>query len=76
MTSDSLENSSGEGINFDQLVQQSYFGTVRITIGCANRKCQITYYNENGEKQDVRGTSSQIRDHINSLPNFKSQINL
>jgi hypothetical protein len=69
MTPDSPENSAEVGIDVQRLVRQSYLGTVRITIGCMDRKCQVTYYNENREKQDIRGTSSEIRDHINSLPN-------
>lgn len=56
-------------VDMNRLVRQSHFGTVRITIGCMNRKCQVTYYNKDGEYQDIRGTSEEIRDHINSLPN-------
>ena len=69
MTLDSPENSAEVGIDVQRLVRQSCFGTVRITIGCMDRMCQVTYYNDKREKQDIRGTSSEIRDHINSLPN-------
>jgi hypothetical protein len=51
----------------NSLVEQSQFGTVRITIGCMDKQSQVTYYNEAGEKQDIRGSSSEICDHINSL---------
>jgi hypothetical protein len=73
MTTDSPENSAEVGIDVQRLVRQSYFGTVRITIGCMDRKSQVTYYNKNGEKRDIRGTALEIRDHINSLPNAKAQ---
>lgn len=56
-------------VDLPRLVRQSYFGTVRLTIGCMDRMCQVTYYNENREKQDIRGTSKEIADHINSLQN-------
>jgi hypothetical protein len=63
------ENSTEVGIDVQRLVRQSRFGTVRITIGCMDHRCQVTYYNETREKQDIRGTHMEIRDHINSLQN-------
>lgn len=57
----------------NSLVQQSQFGTVRITIGCMDKHCQVTYYNEAREKQDIRGSSSEICDHINSLSNTNTK---
>jgi len=72
MKTDLPESSAEAGIDIHRLVRQSYFGTVRITIGCMDRKCQVTYYNEAREKQDFRGSSSEILDHVNSLPNVKA----
>ena len=66
-------NQNATPVALDRLVRQSYFGTVRLTIGCMDRMCQVTYYNENREKQDIRGTSKEIADHINSLPNIQDQ---
>ena len=60
-------------VDLPRLVRQSYFGTVRLTIGCMDRMCQVTYYNDKREKQDIRGTSQEVADHINSLPNDKIQ---
>jgi hypothetical protein len=60
-------------VDLPRLVRQSYFGTVRITIGCMDRMCQVTYYNDKREKQDIRGTSQEVADHINSLPNTPAQ---
>ena len=62
-------------VDLPRLVRQSYFGTVRITIGCMDRMCQVTYYNDKREKQDIRGTSQEVADHINSLPNTPAQEN-
>jgi hypothetical protein len=62
-------------VDLPRLVRQSYFGTVRITIGCMDRMCQVTYYNDKREKQDIRGTSQEVADHINSLPNNPAQEN-
>jgi len=62
-------------VDLPRLVRQSYFGTVRLTIGCMDRMCQVTYYNDKREKQDIRGTSQEVADHINSLPNTPAQDN-
>ena len=62
-----------EMANEQDEVLQSYFGTVRITIGCMDRMCQVTYYNDKREKKDIRGTSQEVADHINSLPNNPAQ---
>lgn len=62
-------------VDLPRLVRQSYFGTVRLTIGCMDRMCQVTYYNEKREKQDIRGTSQEVADHINSLLNTPAQEN-
>tara|TARA_R110000868_G_scaffold59128_1_gene181569 strand:+ start:1458 stop:1727 length:270 start_codon:yes stop_codon:yes gene_type:complete len=59
-------------VDLSRLVRQSYLGTVHLTIGCMERMCQVTYYNEKREKQDIRGTSKEVAAHINSLPNAKS----
>jgi len=62
-------------VDLPRLVRQSYFGTVRLTIGCMDRMCQVTYYNDKREKQDIRGTFQEVADHINSLPNNPAQDN-
>ena len=54
-------------IDVDKLIKQSYFGTVRLTIGCMNRVSQVTYFNGT-EKCDIRGSIEDIVNHINSLP--------
>jgi hypothetical protein len=66
-----VQATSVPAVDLPRLVRQSYFGTVHLTIGCMDRMCQVTYYNENREKQDIRGTSKEIVDHINSLSNVK-----
>ena len=58
-----------QAVDLPRLVRQSYLGTVRLTIGCMDRICQVTYYNDKREKQDIRGTSKEVAAHINSLPN-------
>jgi hypothetical protein len=60
-------------IDMNSLVEQSHFGTVRITIGCMDKQSQVTYYNEAGENKIIRGSSSEICDHINSLPTTKTK---
>ena len=66
---ETVQTTSVPAVDLLRLVRQSYFGTVRLTIGCMDRMCQVTYYNDKREKQDIRGTSQEVAAHINSLPN-------
>jgi hypothetical protein len=68
-TAETVQTTSVQAVDLPRLVRQSYFGTVRLTIGCMDRMCQVTYYNDKREKQDIRGTSQEVATHINSLPN-------
>ena len=66
---ETVQTTSVPAVDLPRLVRQSYFGTVRLTIGCMDRMCQVTYYNDKREKQDIRGTPQEVAAHINSLPN-------
>jgi hypothetical protein len=65
---ETVQTTNVPAVDLPRLVRQSYFGTVRLTIGCMDRMCQVTYYNDKREKQDIRGTSQEVAAHINSLP--------
>lgn len=54
-------------IDMARLAKQSVYGTVRVTIGCNQRSWQVTYYDDQHEKHDIRGCCKQIADHINHL---------
>jgi hypothetical protein len=69
---ETVQTTNFTAVDLPRLVRQSYFGTVRLTIGCMDRMCQVTYYNDKREKQDIRGTSQEVAAHINSLPNNKN----
>ena len=71
-TAETVQTTSVQAVDLPRLVRQSYFGTVRLTIGCMDRMCQVTYYNDKREKQDIRGTSQEVATHINSLPNSQA----
>ena len=73
--SNAIAQTPPTAVDLPRLVRQSYFGTVRLTIGCMDRMCQVTYYNDKREKQDIRGTSQEVADHINSLPNTPANNN-
>jgi hypothetical protein len=71
---ETAKTTSIPAVDLPRLVRQSYFGTVRLTIGCMDQICQVTYYNDKREKQDIRGTSQEVAAHINSLPNAKEHL--
>jgi hypothetical protein len=55
-------------IDVSHLAHQSRFGTVRLCIGAMNRQSQVTYWTKDQERVDIRGTTEEICDHINSMP--------